>query len=102
MEPECPGKPGDPGRTGSDERLFMETVLWNARTGAPWRDLPKKRGSRKFGPVVKVDRMMKVTIHNEETKESFCEVQSQGRDREMGELLQCRAPAFETRYLDAE
>lgn len=35
-----PGKPGDPGRTGADNRLFLDAVLWMARTGAPWRDLP--------------------------------------------------------------
>jgi transposase len=30
-----------------------------------------ERWSRKFGPVVKVDRMKKVTIQNEETQEPF-------------------------------
>ena len=44
MEPECLGKPTDPGRTGSDGRLFMEAVLWIARTGSPWRDLPERFG----------------------------------------------------------
>ncbi len=39
------GKPGDRGRTGADNRLFVEAVLWMARTGAPWRDLPVA-----FGP----------------------------------------------------
>jgi transposase len=40
-----PGKPGDPGRSGADNRLFVEAVLWIARTGAPWRDLPAPFGN---------------------------------------------------------
>ncbi len=40
-----PGKPGDPGATAQDNRLFVEAVLWIARTGAPWRDLPSELGN---------------------------------------------------------
>ena len=31
MEPLCRGKPSDPGRSGKDNRLFVEAVLWIAR-----------------------------------------------------------------------
>jgi len=39
-----PGKITDPGRTAADNRLFVEAVLWIARTGSPWRDLPHDFG----------------------------------------------------------
>ena len=39
-----PGRPGSPGRSGDDNRLFLDAVLWIARTGAPWRDLPERFG----------------------------------------------------------
>ena len=39
-----PGKAGDPGQSGKDNRLFLEGVLWITRTGAPWRDLPDFSG----------------------------------------------------------
>jgi transposase len=39
-----PGKPGDQGRTAADNRLFVEAVMWVAKTGAPWRDLPPECG----------------------------------------------------------
>ncbi len=44
MEPHCLGKPGDPGRSGNDNRLFVEAILWIVRTGSPWRDLPAHFG----------------------------------------------------------
>jgi putative transposase len=40
-----PGKAGDPGRTAENNRLFVNAVLWIAKTGAPWRDIPER-----FGP----------------------------------------------------
>ena len=45
IAPELPGKVGDPGATARDNRLFLEAVLWIARTGAPWRDLPRQFGN---------------------------------------------------------
>jgi len=39
-----PGKKGDRGRTASNNRWFLEAVLWIARTRSPWRDLPAEFG----------------------------------------------------------
>ena len=39
-----PGKASDCGVTASNNRLFLEGVLWIARTGSPWRDLPATFG----------------------------------------------------------
>ena len=39
-----PGKKTDCGVTARDNRLFMDAVLWIARTSAPWRDLPPEFG----------------------------------------------------------
>ena len=40
-----PGKDGDPGRSGKDNRATVEGMLWIARTGRPWRDLPPEFGN---------------------------------------------------------
>ena len=40
-----PGSVGDPGRRGADNRLFLNAVVWIARSGAPWRDLPERFGN---------------------------------------------------------
>ncbi len=35
------------GRPGKDNRLVVDAILWMARTGAPWRQLPECFGSWK-------------------------------------------------------
>ena len=41
------GKAGDPGRSGADNRLFVNGVLWVLRSGAHWHDLPERYGKWK-------------------------------------------------------
>ena len=50
MGPFCLGKPTDPGRSGGDNRLFAEAVLWMARIGSPWRNLPPLLGKPRKWP----------------------------------------------------
>lgn len=45
IEALCSGKASERGVTGRDNRLFVEAVLWIARTGSPWRDLPEHFGA---------------------------------------------------------
>ena len=44
IAPLLPGKAGDPGPTGSDNRLFVNGCLWVLRSGAHWCDLPERYG----------------------------------------------------------
>ena len=39
-----PGQLWDRGVTASDNRLFVEAVLYRYRAGIPWRDLPERFG----------------------------------------------------------
>ena len=42
---QLPGQENDPGATAKDNRLFVNAILWIAKTGAPWRDLPERFGN---------------------------------------------------------
>lgn len=44
IKPLLPGKRSDAGRTGRDNRMALEGMIWVLRTGAPWRDLPARFG----------------------------------------------------------
>ena len=45
LAPLLPGKAGDKGRSGQDNRLFIEAVLWIVRTSSPWPNLPAELGN---------------------------------------------------------
>ena len=47
IAPLIAGKASDPGRTGADNRLFVNAVLWVIRSGAHWHDLPERYGKYK-------------------------------------------------------
>ncbi len=47
LEQHLPGKRGNVGRPAVDNRLFINAIFWNLRTGAPWRDLPADYGDWK-------------------------------------------------------
>lgn len=40
-----PERTGKPGRPSGDNRTALNGILWLARSGAPWRDLPERYGS---------------------------------------------------------
>ena len=44
LEPLLPGRSGDSGWIAKDNRLFIDAVLYVAKTGIPWRDLPERFG----------------------------------------------------------
>jgi len=47
LEPHLPGRSGQWGGIGRDNRQFLNAVFWILRTGAPWRDLPPGYGDWK-------------------------------------------------------
>lgn len=45
LEPLLPPQKPEVGRPAKDHRTIINGILWIARTGAPWRDLPSQYGS---------------------------------------------------------
>lgn len=39
-----PEKTGKPGRPAKENRQMLNAMVWIARSGAPWRDLPERYG----------------------------------------------------------
>ena len=44
IEGHLPGRIGTPGRSGVDNRRFVDAILWMAGNAARWRDLPEAFG----------------------------------------------------------
>ena len=40
-----PGSRHEAGKTGCDNRRFLEAVIWIANSGGPWRELPPEFGN---------------------------------------------------------
>ena len=40
-----PEKTGKKGRPAKENRMMLNAIIWLARSGAPWRDLPERYGS---------------------------------------------------------
>lgn len=63
LPPEITGKPGRPPK---DNRLMLNAMVWLARSGAPWRDLPER-----FGPWESVYSRFRKWVDNGILEEIF-------------------------------
>jgi len=45
IEQHLPGRSGTVGKPAQDNQKFVNAVIWIAKTGAPWRDLPERFGN---------------------------------------------------------
>lgn len=57
---------GKPGRPSKDNRLMLNAMIWLARSGAPWRDLPER-----FGPWESVYSRFRKWVDNGTLEEIF-------------------------------
>jgi transposase len=44
VQPLLPPQKAHTGRPGNDHRMMLNGMIWIAKTGAPWRDLPERYG----------------------------------------------------------
>jgi len=79
VEPLLPGKIGDRGRTGYNNRMALEGMLWIMRTGAPWRDMPARFGKWDHG-VPAVPQLAEVRSLREDLPGLWGAGPSQGDD----------------------
>lgn len=76
-----PEKNSRPGRPSKDNRLMINAMIWIARSGAPWRDLPERYGSwnsvysrfRKWVEDGTLDNVFRVLNLDAELDELFLE-----------------------------
>ena len=90
IAPLLPGKPGDPGRTGSDNRLFVNGVLWVLRSGARWEDLPERYGKWKTTHQ-RFARWAKADVVRGQYLRSVAHLPSRGQSRNHRSLAGFRA-----------
>lgn len=76
-----PGKEGDPGKTGEDNRLFVDAVLYVLKTGVPWADLPPR-----FGKANSVWRRFDRWCNNGVWERVFKALGEEGLTEELEEL----------------
>jgi transposase len=100
VAPHLPGKVGDPGGPAADNRMFVEGVLWLARVGAPWRDLPAEFGKwnsvfqrfRRWAVKGVFERLFKILsqIHLEQSRKAF----DPNPDAEVAAIPSCVGAGF--------
>jgi transposase len=71
IEALVPGKAGDHGRTVSDHRLFVNSVMWVRRSGAHWKHLPEQYGHGKSVPIELQLSWFTLSSHEMETTTAY-------------------------------
>lgn len=64
------------GRTGVNNRLFVNALIWIMRTGCPWRDLPEYFGN--WNSIFRRDRRWCLSGHLERIFNELSELPNSG------------------------